>query len=343
MRLPSSLATLVALALAHPAAFAIGASDDFERPNGTNMGPDWLEIDGNTAIENGMGKGSSGAFNLGWMHHASFVGAFQDSVQSVDFQVTSTGQAIVLLSGVNPNTWGGISVKIQDNDGDSLLDRLFFEQAFNAGSWGAGAPIFFDLAAPTASGRMTVHFANGGDTVVCDIQNDASGLTESYSASGITSFAFPIDGTNFGIGHRGAVLFDNWQVDIDVASYGAGCPGSGGFVPVLSTPSNPTAGQSITINVADGVGGAPCLFLFGLTKAQVPFGYGGCELLLGSVLAPTITVPLGGVGPGNGVVTLTGTLPVNTSGVTATMQAFVGDAGAPDGFTATNGLELVIL
>ncbi len=339
MRATPVRSTLVLVLALAPAALGAGVSDNFDRPNGTNMGPDWFEGYGDTGIENNQGKGLSGAFTKGWMSHTSFTGAYVDSVSTVDFQATGIAQAIVLLAGFDSNTWGGVSAKLQDNDGDGLLDRLFFEQAFNAGSWGAGSPVIHDLAVPTASGSLTLSFTNGGDTAVVEIGNDASGQTETASASGILSFAFPITGTEFGVGHVGPILFDDWSVDIDLASYGAGCPGTGGFVPVLSTPSTPAAGGPLTIVIEDGLGGATALLLFGTAKANLPIGGGGCALLIAPVLPPQVFLPLGGVGPGNGTVTLPGVLPASTSGFTFTMQAFVADVGTPDGFAAANGLR----
>ena len=336
------VALSLTLALNAPAATAGSASDDFNRPNGTNMGPDWVEVYGDTAIQSNYGKGNSGAFTKGWMHHASFTGAFEDSVHSVEFRQTGIAQAIVLMSGLNPNSWGCVSVKLQDNDGDSKCDRLFFEQAFNAGSWGSGPPVFFDLATPTASGKMTVSFTNDGDSVVCEIENDASGQAESFTAQGINSFAFPIDGTNFGIGHVGGMLFDNWNVEVDDKTYGEGCPGSGGFTPVLSAPADAVAGQPFSLVVSEGLGGAQAALMFGLGQASVPFGFGSCTFLLSGVVGPTVFFPLGGAGAGNGSIVLAGTLPAGSSGATITMQAFVQDGGTPDGFTATNGLICVI-
>jgi len=340
MRLVSISFAVLALS---PAAFAGSVSDDFNRPNGTNMGPDWVEDYGDTAIQNNFGKGNSGAFTKGFMHHATFTGAFADSVSAVDFRTTGSGQAIVLMPGLNPNSWGCVSIKLQDNDGDSKLDRLFFEPAFNAGTWGGTGPSFFDIAVPTSSGRMSVSFANAGDTVVVEIENSTSGQTETFVNGGILSLPFPIDGSHFGLGHMGPMLFDNWNVTVDDKSYGDGCPGSGGFVPVLSAPLDPVAGQPFSLVINEGLGGAQALLMFGLTQTSVPFGFGSCELLIDNLVGPPVFFPLGGVGPGNGSIILSGTLPASASGVTITTQGFVQDAGAPDGFTATNGLLCNIL
>ncbi|MBL8767916.1 MAG: hypothetical protein JNL94_11150 [Planctomycetes bacterium] len=323
---------------------AVGAvtSDDFNRPNSTNMGPNWVEVHGNTAIQNNKGKGASGAFTQGWMHHASFTGNYADSTCAVDFQASGIGENVVLMVGLDPNTWGCVSVKIQDNTGDGLFDRVFFEQAFNAGSWGNGNPVIYDLATPTASGRMTVSFDNDGDVAVCTIQNNASSQVETCSASGILAFAFPITGTRFGIGHSGGPFFDNWTADTYKPAYGTGCAGSGGFVPALDAPQKPIGGAPFDLEVTNGLGGAPCFFFFGLGQTAAPIGLSGCSLWITPILPPSFSIPLAGSGAGNGTITLSGTMPVVPVGTTFTMQAFIADAGVPHGFTATNGLLLVV-
>lgn len=334
------LALLVA-ALAAPLAAAQSASDDFNRPDSTNMGPDWIEDYGDTAIKNQSGVGASGPFTKGFMHHASFVGDYAVSRQSVDFTATGVLDNVVLLAGLDPNTWGCVSVKLQDNDGDKLMDRLFFEGAFNAGSWGGGVPVKYDLATPTASGRLTVYFDNGGDTVVCEIANAASGQTEVASASGILSFTFPITGKSFGIGHSGAPLFDDWTVELEVGAYGAGCPGSGGFVPALKALGAASAGAPLSLAIDQGPGGASGLLFFGLNQAQVPMGF-GCNLLVSPLLPVMVPLTLGGSGPGAGSISFGGTVPLSASGVTFTLQAFFADPGVPAGFTNTNGLEIAV-
>lgn len=341
VRFAPSLALAVLCGFAS-SAFPSTATDDFNRPNSSNMGPNWVEAVGNTVIQSNKGKGASGAFTQGWMMHSSFTGNYADSTCAVDFQASGIGENVVLMAGLDPNTWGCISVKIQDNTGDGLFDRVFFEQAFNAGSWGSGNPVKYDLLTPTASGRMTVSFANDGDVVNCEIQNTASGQVETCSASGILAFAFPITGTRFGIGHSGGPFFDNWTADAYKPAYGVGCPGSGGFVPALDAPLKPIAGAQFDLEVTNGLGGAPCFFFFGLGQTATPIGLSGCSLWIAPILPPSITVPLAGSGAGNGTLVLSGTMPIVPVGTTFTMQAFMADPGVPHGFTATNGLLLVV-
>lgn len=336
------LPLLAALATGPTALAQATASDDFNRPDSTNMGPDWVEVYGNTAISGNAGVGASGPFSKGWMHHSSFQGNYVDSVQSMDFQASGVLSNVVLLAGLDPNTWGCVSLKLQDNDGDGLMDRVFFESAFNAGNWGTvGSPVKYDLMTPTASGRLTLKFTDNGDTAVCEIENAASGQTETTSASGILTFPFPLTGDDFGIGHSGSPSFDNWSVSIDTTQYGQGCAGSGGIVPTFTALNPAIAGQALNLSIADAVGGGSAIVFLGLGQASLPVGPIACNLLVSPapLLVQTPAIPMGGVGPGAGAVQFGGALPGTTSGLIFNMQAFVIDGGAPAGFCATNGLE----
>lgn len=336
---------VAALAVVPSLVAQTSASDDFNRPNSTNMGPDWVEVYGNTAISNNQGVGASGAFSKGWMHHSSFQGNYADSVQTIDFQAVGVLSNVVLLAGLDPNTWGCVSLKLQDNNGNGLMDRVFFESAFNAGNWGTvGSPVKYDLLTETASGRLTLRFTDNGDTAVCEIENAASGQTEMTTASGILTFPFPLTGSDFGIGHSGDPLFDNWSVSVDTTQYGAGCAGSGGFVPSFTALNPAVAGQGLGLQIADGIGGGSAILMMGIGQASLPIGPVGCTLLVSPtpILVQTPAIPMGGVGPGNGSVQIAGLLPLSMSGITFNIQAFVIDAGAPLGFAASNGLEFLV-
>lgn len=204
----------ILIALAPAVLVADSASDDFNRPDSSNMGPDWSEQEGNTINENNMGKGSSGAWMMGWMYHTGFEGDYADSVQTIDFLANQGSENVALYAGLNPNTWGCVSCKLQDNDMDGWFDRVFFESAINAGNWGTlGVPVWYDLATPIQEGTMTLSFTNGGDTAVCEI-NGTANTPETFTADGILTFPYPIDGTNFGIGHYNYPYFDNWTAEL---------------------------------------------------------------------------------------------------------------------------------
>jgi hypothetical protein len=123
--------------------------------------------------------------------------------------------------------------------------------------------------------------------------------------------------------------------------YGQGCAGSGGFTPSLTFTGCPAPGEAVSIDIANGLGGAPSVLFFGLGASAIPMG-GGCTLNTFPLLAPTISFPLFGAGAGNGVMSLPGVMPAGTSGLTFTTQLFVADAASPIGASASNGLQITI-
>ena len=123
--------------------------------------------------------------------------------------------------------------------------------------------------------------------------------------------------------------------------YGAGCPGSGGFVPELDAGGCAEVGQSLQLQITSALGGSTALVFVGASPARLPVG-GGCSLLVFPVLGAPIAVPLGGGGLGNGSTTLIALVPPTLAGLQLTLQSFVVDPGNPIGAAATNGLGLSI-
>ncbi len=123
--------------------------------------------------------------------------------------------------------------------------------------------------------------------------------------------------------------------------YGAGCPGSGGFVPKIALDGCSTPGGSVTLTIDDALGHSSAVLLFGLQQGSASFP-NGCSLLVTPVLPLTLTIPLPGIGPGQGFAKLSSTIPINTPPAVFTMQAFIVDPPMPGGFSATGGLEVTI-
>ncbi|MCB9881279.1 MAG: hypothetical protein H6834_05765 [Planctomycetes bacterium] len=121
--------------------------------------------------------------------------------------------------------------------------------------------------------------------------------------------------------------------------YGAGCAGSGGFVPALSVRGCPGPGRSFDVVVDQALGGAPCTYVFGLNQINIPLG--PCTLLVDPfvLMVPTAT---SGSGAGMGQAVLNVTIPPGTPAGNVTCQAFVLDPlAAPFGVAASNGLLMV--
>ena len=130
--------------------------------------------------------------------------------------------------------------------------------------------------------------------------------------------------------------------DCPSQTYGSGCPGTGGFVPQWVFNGCPAAGETFDLAVVDILGGTFGYLLFGTDQAAVPIGNSGCMLQV-SPLFPTIfTLPVGGVGPGAGVLPLPAPFPIDASGWQLTVQMFFADPATPFGRSSTGGLEILI-
>jgi len=161
-----------------------------------------------------------------------------------------------------------------------------------------------------------------------------------------------VDGNGFSDLIVGAPYSDAGGVDAGTATifggcpgaieaYGHGCPGSGGFVPELAMDGCPTAGGSISLAIEGGVGGGLTLVLVGLETASGVLA-SGCPLYVGGLLPLMPTLPLGGVGPGQGSVQVNATLPASMPAVELELQGFVLDPAVAAGYAATNGVRLAI-
>ncbi|MCB9881171.1 MAG: hypothetical protein H6834_05225 [Planctomycetes bacterium] len=123
-----------------------------------------------------------------------------------------------------------------------------------------------------------------------------------------------------------------------VIEYGAGCAGSGGFVPTLSVGGCPAPGTQLSIDLANGLGGSTAAVVFGLGQIQVPIG-GGCDVLVNPI-GVNITLALNGSGPGQGSYSLPIVLPIPLPPGTFVLQGVCIDPGATLGFTLTNAVQV---
>jgi hypothetical protein len=185
--------------------------DDFNRPDSTNMGPDWTEMDGDLVITDNHGKGN---LSSGWsyMLHNSADENYADAVMEIDLLTPSgsSGPHVSLIMGVTPGSVSWLYTKIQDNDDDGFYDRLFFYSYANGTPWGSDP--FQTLTNPIQTGHVTMYVTNSGDTLNVDIDEDFNGTVDQhYENTGILSL-LPL-GTGFGIGTWAMGAFDNWGVN----------------------------------------------------------------------------------------------------------------------------------
>jgi hypothetical protein len=125
-------------------------------------------------------------------------------------------------------------------------------------------------------------------------------------------------------------------------SYGAGCDGSGGFLPTVAVDGCTVPGGPVTIAIENGLGGATAILFLGASEASLPL-QGGCTLLVD--IAAAFALPLGGAGPGNGSISFLSTIdPAAPTPTTVFFQAFVLDAGGGPtaAFSASRGLAMTI-
>jgi hypothetical protein len=116
--------------------------------------------------------------------------------------------------------------------------------------------------------------------------------------------------------------------------YGLGCPGTGGNVPNLVQTSDVTGGGAVTFGVSNAPSAATALYVIGATTASVPLP-NGCTLLTNPVIAFPVVLSV------YGRTAFAASFPPGLS-LTAHVQAFVVDAGAQGGFSATNGVTLTV-
>jgi len=185
-----------------------------------------------------------------------------------------------------------------------------------------------DLTIASVDVLATVDGRGGSGRVV--VFTDRSGFANSGS------------GPDYGIGDLDNLRLLENIVDWLLPPFGTGCPGAGGFVPKLSASSTaPTAGGPLTLSLTHGLGGATATFFIGLSSAELPM-VGGCTLNISPLLPVSITVPLGASGAGHGWIDLPGTLPLDMSGVTFAMQAFVLDSAVAHGFSNSNEVVIAV-
>jgi hypothetical protein len=140
-----------------------------------------------------------------------------------------------------------------------------------------------------------------------------------------------------------------WELDVNgpgcvglALPFGAGLPGTGGVTPVLAVVGCPDINSVFTISIDDVVGGASGLMIASTTPAAIPF-FGGTLYVDPIQIIQPVTVSGTPPTPGAGSygLPILATDP-SVIGLTLFIQAGFLDAGAAQGVSLTNGLQLVI-
>lgn len=143
---------------------------------------------------------------------------------------------------------------------------------------------------------------------------------------------------NLNISGRGRLMA---AVTGELIQYGSGCHGGGGPIPTLNMSGCAVPTGQLHTEIGGALGGSIGVLLLGAGQAAINVG-GGCLLQIAPTLPPVVTIPLFGVGAGQGSISFTAALPANVPVVSFTMQAFCADPSAPLGFSVTNGVELSV-
>ena len=355
-------AALASLSLAVPALAQGVWSDDFNRPNGA-MGGDWTVQNGAFLISNGKAYSTGGDHH--WAMHNSASADWRNQKVTVDFLPRVQGPNLFyvgVLLGARTD-WVGAFLKVQDNNGDGLYDRVFFWYGVNAGSsW--GSPGFFNLATPIPSGRMTAYFTGNGDIANLDIDSNFDGtVDEHFQLAGVLASPLaPLLSNNVGIASYGSPGIDNFEirdtsVSVPVAFCTAGTT-SAGCVPVMSATGTPSAGATsgFTLSCTSAEGQRSGILFYSISGELAQAWAPGSSSFL-CVKAPTqrtLTQPSGGTaGLCNGSLSLDflGWIAANPTAVGAPLaagqtfwsQAWLRDPPAPKTTSLSNGLRFTLL
>lgn len=286
---------------------AIDACDDFNRVNSSNLGPSWLEVQGDMAISNNTGFAVGGVDQY-IINQDALAGVFGSEIK-VDFLPKVQGGDGVYVA-VIAGYWDDqncVFIKVQDDNIDGLYDTVYFYGGVNGGDWGQ-ANSSFSLATQAVGGTMTVSFINGGDTAVCDIFNATSGATEHFESDGLLSSGM-IFGLQFGICASGSPAFDNFEVN-------DGCSAA----PAL-TVQNLIAGSTATIMVENATPNSPVGVGWSIAgNGPTTISAGSCGMIAVDLSAPLNSLPIQNA-DASGVATWNVQVPANALGQTAYFHA----------------------
>lgn len=242
---------------------ATGGFDDFNRADSGSLGPDWTTQSGAIGIVNNRAQGF---VNLSMATINGVDENYASSTISARVDNGTSGLAYVALVAGYADASNNVFVKIQDNNSDNLMDRVFFYYGNNGGTWGAST-YTYNLAVPTATATIHLSFDNGGDRAVFTVENDASGSTEVFYGDNLLSVAGAL-GTGFGLGTFGIGTADDYTVN------------DGGAQMRLEATGSPRTTMTFTATGATPGAGVAMIYAFGTGAFVIPSGLpcGGTEL-----------------------------------------------------------------
>ncbi len=250
--------------------------------------------------------------------------------------VYSGADASVLWTfvGPHPNDELGIAIDLAgDVDGDGYADVV-------AGAWRDDTNATNAGAAYVYSGKTGLAIWAGFGVAENDQFGVAVAGAGDVNADGYIDVVVGVPESGVGGPGRGQVAIHSVRCG-SIATYGNGCPGWLGFQPQLLVAGCIAPLGTFTFEIEHGLGGAVALLVFGAAPAAIPIA-NGCTLNVQPLLPLAFPIPLGGVGPGNGGISVTTTLPAPLAAGTFTTQLFVPDAKAPQGYSNTAGVQVTL-
>jgi hypothetical protein len=252
---------------------ATGGFDSFDRANSGDLGAGWTLQSGAIGVD---GNRAHGLVNLSLSSMNGVNDNYATSTMSCKVDNGNAGLTYVALVAGYSDTSNNVFVKLQDNNSDNLMDRVFFYYGNNGGNWGSST-WYYDLAVPTATATIHLSFDNGGDRAVFTVDNDTSGNSEVFYGDNLLGVHGGL-GTGFGMGTYGLVFADDYTVN-----------GGGSQMQLIASGA---PGGVMSFDASGATAGATVAFVwsFSLGNYLVPNGFpcAGTELGLGTPLGWTL-------------------------------------------------------
>jgi hypothetical protein len=198
-----SLASLIVITTS---AYAIDFADDFNRPDSVDLSGSWDILAGDIGVSGGAAAGRPFSAGLALAQSTGDVRnmMFQMIVRVESSQAYSYAAFAIGTTGTGAGE--GLFVKIQDNNGDGMLDTYGFYTGNNQPTGFSGAT-FGVLDAPTHQARLTA-FIDGDHVKMTVDSNLNGGSSAMLVAGGVNELVL---GDRFGFGVSGAAFIDNYS------------------------------------------------------------------------------------------------------------------------------------
>lgn len=197
-----SLSSLLILAAVTPAADFV---DEFNRPNSATLTGTWDVLAGGIGLSEGAAVGQP--FSPG-LALAQSAGDVRSMIFQLDVRVEASpgfSYAALAIGTTGTGPGEGLFVKVQDNNGDGLLDTYGFYTGNNQPTGFSGAT-FGVLPAPAHQARLTA-FIEGDEVKLMLDTNQNAGASTTLTVGGVNELTL---GDRFGFGVSGSAYIDSY-------------------------------------------------------------------------------------------------------------------------------------